>query len=156
MHDTDVKGVRTLIMRSAVIIRMADSVAMIERVRAGKTYYLFPGGTVETGETLEMAAIREVREELGLDICVGQLAAQVVFNGQSQYYFWANQVSGEFGTGDGEELRLEAESPGGSYRSVWLLLEQFPLLDVRPKALATALWEGRIHPWSEALKLQEW
>jgi 8-oxo-dGTP diphosphatase len=91
-------------MRSAVIIRMDNDIAMIERVRAGKTYYLFPGGTVEVGETLEIAAIRQAREELGLVICVEQLAAHVEFNGQSQFYFWATQVAGEFVTGDGEEL----------------------------------------------------
>ena len=33
----------------------------------------FPGGTVELGETPQMAAIREVREETGLDVLVGDL-----------------------------------------------------------------------------------
>ncbi len=33
----------------------------------------FPGGTVELGETPQMAAIREVKEETGLDVEVGDL-----------------------------------------------------------------------------------
>ena len=33
----------------------------------------FPGGTVELGETPQMAAVREVREETGLDVVVGEL-----------------------------------------------------------------------------------
>ncbi|MBE6697688.1 MAG: NUDIX domain-containing protein [Ruminococcaceae bacterium] len=33
----------------------------------------FPGGTVELGETPQMAAVREVKEETGLDVLVGDL-----------------------------------------------------------------------------------
>ena len=33
----------------------------------------FPGGTVELGETPQMAAVREVKEETGLDVEVGEL-----------------------------------------------------------------------------------
>ena len=33
----------------------------------------FPGGTVELGETPQMAAVREVKEETGLDVAVGDL-----------------------------------------------------------------------------------
>ena len=33
----------------------------------------FPGGTIELGETPEMAAVREIKEETGLDVEVGKL-----------------------------------------------------------------------------------
>ena len=33
----------------------------------------FPGGTVELGETPQMAAVREVKEETGLDVVAGEL-----------------------------------------------------------------------------------
>ena len=40
-------------MRSAVITRMGNHIAMIQRVRAGKTYYLFPGGLWSQGKPLK-------------------------------------------------------------------------------------------------------
>lgn len=37
------------------------------RVSAGKYVYMFPAGLIETGEPLERAAIREFKEETGMD-----------------------------------------------------------------------------------------
>ncbi len=57
--------------RARVGIVTDGRVALIKRMRAGRTYYLFPGGGVEEGETPEQAAIREAREELGADVELG-------------------------------------------------------------------------------------
>ncbi len=37
----------------------------------------FPGGKRETGETFEQCLVREIREELGVDISVGELFEEV-------------------------------------------------------------------------------
>jgi len=53
---------------SAAIIR-AGKVLVVRRARQpAQSLYTFPGGAVEVGETLNEAAIREVREETSLAI----------------------------------------------------------------------------------------
>jgi len=53
---------------SAAIIR-AGKVLVVRRARQpAQSFYTFPGGAVEVGETLNEAAIREVREETSLAI----------------------------------------------------------------------------------------
>lgn len=63
------------VTRAAVILlNAAGEVALIERRRDGLHYFLFPGGAVETGETVEQAAVREAAEELGLRVAIARLA----------------------------------------------------------------------------------
>ena len=46
---------------------------LLLRQRAGPRRYSLLGGTLEEGETLAEALIREMREETGLDVAVGRL-----------------------------------------------------------------------------------
>lgn len=48
-----------------------QKVLMVKNKGTGASYYTLPGGAVEKGETLKEAAIREVKEETGLDVQVG-------------------------------------------------------------------------------------
>lgn len=53
----------------AVIICEDDSIVLIKRKKDPyKESWALPGGFVEYGETVESAAIREVKEETGLDV----------------------------------------------------------------------------------------
>lgn len=142
-------------VRSAVIIIENERVAMIERVREGHTYYLFPGGEVEVGETIEEAAIRETCEELGLNVQLGPLVAIVEFRNRDQYYYLASAIGGKFGTGDGKELSSSPESLAGSYRPIWLHLNDLRNHDVRPKALAEALFSDAFTVGKVVLRIKE-
>jgi 8-oxo-dGTP diphosphatase len=45
-----------------------ENILMVKNKGNGPSYYTLPGGAVEVGETLEEAAIREVKEETGLNV----------------------------------------------------------------------------------------
>lgn len=63
------KGIRTPLLAADAIILFEDGIVLIQRDRppyAG--CYALPGGFVEIGESIEAAAIREAREETGLEI----------------------------------------------------------------------------------------
>ena len=45
-----------------------EKVLMVKNKGENPSYYTLPGGAVEDGETLEEAAIREVKEETGVDV----------------------------------------------------------------------------------------
>lgn len=63
-----------------VIITREDKVLLVQRGREpGAGTWAFPGGRLELGETLAEAAAREAREETGLEIEPGEVAAVAEF-----------------------------------------------------------------------------
>ena len=133
-----------LTTRSAVILLREGELALIKRERDGRRYYLFPGGGVEESESLEAAAAREALEELGLTIRVGRLVALSKAPARKQYYFLAQIVGGQFGTGAGEELNSSANSRKGSYRPVWMKISDLRDHDVRPGSLRDLIVSGEL------------
>ena len=127
-------------MRSAVVIVRGGEVALIQRIRGGAKYYLFPGGQVEPGESIEEAARREALEELGVEVELDQMVAERTSDPR-QVFFPAKITGGLFGSGLGIELSSPDDSERGSYTPVWIPIASLDAIDVRPKSLADSIVE---------------
>jgi len=120
--------------RSSVVIIENQKVVLIQRIRDGSIYYVFPGGGIENGETPEAGAKREALEELGVEVKVKECISEVEFNG-TQYFFLSEIISGTLGTGQGEEY-TDKNRDRGTYLPMWVDIESLSSIDVRPNEVA--------------------
>ena len=132
------KGGHDLRARSSVVIIENDKVLLIERNLDETIYYVFPGGGIEAGEDRESAAKREALEELGVDVYVNECFAEVNYKGSSQYFYLSEIISGEIGTGQGEEYTDETRERG-TYKPMWVDLQELSSIDVRPIEVAAKI-----------------
>lgn len=139
--------------RAAVIIIENDKIALIERYRSGQHYFVLPGGKVKSGKSPIRAAAREAEEELGLKVMIGALVAEIGYLGASQYYFLADPISGQFGTGDGSEMKNLPDSEKGSYHPLWMALDQIQNIPLLPKIMAELIMQSSIEGWRENLNI---
>ncbi len=127
------------------IIIQNDAVALLERRRAGRHYFAFPGGGVEAGESLPEAVVREVREELGLVVAVRRAIADVRYAGDLQTFFLVEVTGGEFGSGNGPEfVRGRA---AGTYTPVWLPVSRLSSEPVLPRSIARLIVDAVTTGW---------
>lgn len=139
-------------IRAGVIIIEDNKVALIERHRAGLEYFVFPGGGVDEGESSEQAAIREAEEELGIQVAIRQKIAEIHFGQTNRHvYFLVERVSGEFGTGTGEEFTdADPYDPlEGVYIPIWMPLDELSQhRNIYPAALAKLVLKSVKQGWS--------
>ncbi len=94
-----------IVVAVGAIVADGERILLIQRGHApSKGLWSIPGGRVELGETLPQALRREIQEECGLDVAVGDLAIvldrvtrDAAGNVRSHYLildFWATPTSG--------------------------------------------------------------
>jgi mutator protein MutT len=105
MNDLDYTPV------TAAVIEKDGVVLIAKRKRSYPGYpWEFPGGKMEEGESLEECLKREIEEELGIEIAVGDYLCSVrhVLNCQSAikiYAYRASYVRGDIQLKDHDEVR---------------------------------------------------
>jgi ADP-ribose pyrophosphatase YjhB (NUDIX family) len=57
---------------AAVVLDPIGRIVLVRHRRGDSVYHLLPGGGVEARETLEEALVREVREETGFEVALGE------------------------------------------------------------------------------------
>ena len=143
-------------IRAGVVLIEDGKVALIERHRAGLDYFVFPGGGVDEGETSEQAAVREAMEELGVEVRIKQKVAVIHFDQSMQVYFLVERISGEFGSGTGEEFTdADPDDPfEGSYVAIWMPVQELSIREnVYPVAMAQLVVKAVKDSWGEAVRL---
>ena len=91
---------RKIIEVVAAVIKSKNKIFTTQRAYGDiKGFWEFPGGKVEEGETPQEALIREIREELDIEIRVGELIDTIEYDYPSFHLslncFWTEIVSGD-------------------------------------------------------------
>ncbi len=122
----------------AIIIKDGKIVSMY-REREGRIFYTFPGGGMEGNETEEDCVKREVMEEFGLT--VSPIKKVYTYESQSsvEHFYVVDWVSGEFGTGKGEEYQPDRNN--GVYIPKFIEIKDIPNLPLMPPEVAMAFYE---------------
>jgi 8-oxo-dGTP diphosphatase len=138
-RDVSTRGRPDPVSRLVVGAVIVDSIPRPTRLLAARRSrpaalagrWEFPGGKVEAGETPQEAVVREIREELGVDIVVGEEVAENAFPIDERLelrLFCAEIIGGE-------------PTPGESHDAVrWLALDDLTSvlwLPVDEQALST-------------------
>ncbi len=124
----------------AAIIRKGDKIFATQRGYGDfKDKWEFPGGKIEEGETPQEALVREIKEELVVDVTVGDLLTTVEYDYPrfhlSMDCFWASLEEGS------NVLLLEHEA------AKWLSIEGMDSVDWLPADLVVVeeLKESLLH-----------
>ena len=94
------------------IVNYNDQIVLIHRVKkrddgSVRDYYVVPGGKIEENESKMEALKREIQEELGIEVDIGNLILELddrEYNDSFQYFYECKYKSGELGTGNGPEF----------------------------------------------------
>ena len=123
--------------RAAVVIIHDQQLLLIERHRTGQAvYYVLPGGGVEPGETPAQAAVREVKEELGVAAEItGPLPGMPLELDRHHWIFRAHITS----RAKPAWQEARKQKPGNKYYAVWVDLADLPDKELRPAEAAAIL-----------------
>ena len=122
--------------RAAVIILADSQVLLMHRYKHGREYYIVPGGGVEPGETLEQAALREIKEETGLEIELDRKLWVYMNQGHPETYFLATRFAGRLGLGGPELIEQSAEN---IFQLEWIRLSEVARLPLKPEFIKEKL-----------------
>ena len=95
-----------------IIVDEREHIVLVKRaIEPGYGKWVFPGGYVDRGEDVKVAAIREAREEAGLDVELGRLINVYSYSGRAPVIivYAARMIGGCLGCDDeGLEARFFA------------------------------------------------
>ena len=124
--------------RTRAIIVHDGKIVSMYRENQGRVYYTFPGGGMEEGESEEECVKREVFEEFGLTIEPIKKVYTYENKISIEHLYIARWLSGEFGTGEGEEFQENRNK--GIYIPKMIEIADIPNLPLMPPEVASAFY----------------
>lgn len=125
--------------RASAIIPYQNGLVVIKRIKGKgaekEEYYTIPGGGQEEGETIEEATIREIREELGIEIELTDKCYELESQGRKQYFFVAEYKSGKIGSGKGDEMTNIDYEKYGAYIPEIIKKEEISQIRLLPEEI---------------------
>lgn len=112
-----------------------NKIAVIKRIKKDRTYYVFPGGGVEEGETFKEAIIREIKEELGVFVKVYGEIYKVLNLGELNTFMLCEIIEGDFGQGDGPEFNDLGYKGRGEYIPLLINIEEIKNINIFPEEI---------------------
>ncbi|MFF1837308.1 NUDIX domain-containing protein [Streptomyces sp. NPDC058231] len=123
-------------VRGGAIVIRDRRILLIGFDEDGQRHFEIPGGGVETGETPEAAAVRELREETALRGTVVREVARI-WRGSTRGHYFTMETEGEVGAPE------TLDNYGGA--PVWVPVTELPSTPVWPRRLS---W--RIAHWHDS------
>lgn len=126
-----------------IILDEKNRMLLVKQQHEDKAIWMVPGGGIEEGENAAEAAIREVKEETGLDITVGRLlwhVEEVSERGQRFVNFFTARICG--GTLElGEDPEFDGQHQVLREVRFMSRSEMAELPHLYPEALREEFWE---------------
>lgn len=128
-------------IRTATVTIKDGKVLLVSSKYDDGEYYLFPGGGVEFGETIEEGAIRETLEETGIKVKIDKLLHINEFIYRNN---WNKRSITVFFLATPEESTNNITNNGGKIKQIeWVNISNLNNLDIRPKILSNILIESK-------------
>jgi 8-oxo-dGTP diphosphatase len=131
--------------RIAVALLSGSDVLLIHRWRDGNEYLVVPGGGVESGETAEEAARRELQEEVGIDLET-PLTPLIDFEAFDDLHGIRQRFIAFTADAPTRQVRISPAAPeavkastSNRYELEWIPLAALALLNVQPPEVKIAL-----------------
>ncbi len=139
--------------RAVGIVIHHKQILLIDRNNHGHEYLVFPGGGVETGEFIEDAVLRELKEEASANFCLERLLYIHDYESSQQFFYLCRYLGGKICLQpDCVEQQAMDNDENNFYQPKWVDLSQLENLLVYPLEIRDWLLEDLEKGFKEKIR----